>query len=224
MSAIIKANSATTIRSFVPNAASPDSAPSHAASEKDAEKEKRNALERENSRLNRELQEMPSRIETAANKARAEGRREGLELAKQDDERRIDTLADAAKRATISLEDRLKELDGLAALISKAALTKIFDNSFDRNDMVIAAIGRQMQRLRREIVLSIHVSESDFPDKASLDALKKSLSVGSVVIESTDLDSGSCKIDLQFGHIDASPDAQWRHLQTILDEMARDGA
>lgn len=179
------------------------------------------ALERQNGELRAALAAQRIESQKAVAAARAEGEREGKAAADDASARRVDALAEGVEEAVAAWSGRLAGLEGLAASLAKAALAKLFDGHEDQSRFVAAAIARQMRLLRRDSVVAIRVSASDFPDDQSLAALASEARAGSVrIVADPDLPSAECRIDLQLGHIDVGVGTQWAQLAAFLDELA----
>jgi len=154
-------------------------------------------------------------------KAREDGRREGQELARRDDDKRLVVLGEGVAGAREAWEQRIGDLDGLAALVAQSAIAKLFDSCDSHADFVVGMIARQLRHLRHETVLTIRVSLEDFPDDVALAALGTGAGTGAIAVVRDDaLDGGQCRIDLQLGHLDLCSRAQWREMSELLHELS----
>lgn len=216
MSGLIKADAAQSIRPFTYRM---DDLPSGGAS-KPAEDPQLTALRREVERLGQALAQSAVTLEQAKRDAREAGKREAAESIRRSDEKQIAALKGGVSSALQSWEARLAKLDGLAALLCKTALAKMFNDDASRSDLVLGSIARQMRHLRRETVLAVRVSKRDFPDAAAIQAIAAETGSGSVtVIADPDLPAGDCRMDLQLGHVDIGPRTQWSQLSGLLDTL-----
>lgn len=220
MSRVIKAQETSSVRSFRDDASEQHAEPLSASDPREAHLA---ALVRENEDLVRRLRERESDGQKATASAREEGRREGQAAAARDEAGRLSVLRDSFGAALDAWHDRLAELDALAVLFSKAALEKVFAQA-DRNaELVVAAIKRRAERLREESAVVVRVSQDDFPDASSLVEAPSGNGIEALpIIICADLGPGECTIDLQLGHIDISPNEQWKRLAALLDEITSD--
>ncbi|HEY0148104.1 MAG TPA: hypothetical protein VGB70_03795 [Allosphingosinicella sp.] len=212
MSGLIKAGSAASIRPFSHRPDEPklqEAAP--------AEDPRITALREEVASLRLAVAQHPAALERAKADAKAAGRREAGEAIRQDGEKQLSALRAAIATALKDWDARLAELDGLAALLSKTALAKVFDDDERRAALVGETIARQLRHLRRETVLAVRVSARDFPDAAALQAVAAESGGALNVLADPDLRGGHCRLDLQLGRVDIGPATQWRELAALLD-------
>jgi flagellar assembly protein FliH len=212
MSGLIKSAAAHSVRSLLdPAALAP-------APVRDPRLE---ALERENEGLRSALAAQRIESEQAVKAARAEGERQGRAAADDAAAKQLGLLGKGVDAAVVHWQERLRDLDGLAPSLARAALGKLFDAGEDHIQFVTAVIARQLRMLRRESLVAIRVSARDFADEAALAALGADAGTGSVrVVADADLASGECRIDLQLGHIDVGAGTQWAQLADFLDGLA----
>lgn len=178
------------------------------------------ALGEEVARLRKELGDAGEAAVRAEAAAHEQGRREAQEAAQQDDEKRLVALGEGIAGARGVWDERLTGLDGLATLVARAAIAKLFDRCDDHSEFVIGMIARQMRHLRRETVLTIWVSAADFPDETSFATIVAGAETGSVTIQcDPQLEAGQCRIDLQLGHIDLCLRSQWNEMAQLLQEL-----
>jgi flagellar biosynthesis/type III secretory pathway protein FliH len=176
------------------------------------------ALERENDELRKTLADSLAAAERAEEQAREDGKNEALAAERRDEEKRLAALDRGIAAALEAWGDRLKELDGLSALLTRTALAKLFDETTDHSGLVLGMIARQMHHLRRETLLAVRVSPHDFPDQDALDTVAAKAGTGSVsILVDPDLAAGDCRLDLQLGHVDIGPRAQWPQLAALLE-------
>ena len=218
MSGLIKAGAAQAIRPFTYRVEELPAA-------KSSEDPQLTALRLKIEALEQSVAQGPAALERAKREAKEAGKREALEGVRRDDEKQLAALKAALSAALQSWDARLAKIDGLAALLSKTALAKVFDDDAARTDLVLGLIARQMRHLRRETVLAVRVSPRDFPDAAALEAVAAQGGTGSAsVVADPDLTAGDCRLDLQLGHVDIGPRTRWSELAALLDGfMAAEG-
>jgi type III secretion protein L len=181
-------------------------------------------LEDELAKLNAAMDALRDENERAIAEAREEGRQQGIVEAADEEALRSATLAKGAEEALSQWQERLDGLERLAAQIARTALAKVFDDDDRRTELVVASIAHQLREIDQAAVIALRVSAADFPAGEALAALSEA-SKAAQFISCADLEPGECLIDLRLGHIDISPAAQWRELETLLIELARpDGA
>jgi flagellar assembly protein FliH len=212
MSGLIKSGVAQSVRSFLDPATLPP------APVRDPQIE---ALERENEQLRAALTAQRAEAEQAVKAARAEGERLGRAAADDSAEKQLALVRKGVDAAVGHWQARLRDLDGLAPSLARAALGKLFDEGNDHARFVAGLIARQLRMLRRESLISIRVSALDFKDEPALAVLAAEAGTGSVrVVADADLVSGQCRIDLQLGHIDVGAGTQWAQLAAFLVGLA----
>ncbi|MEO7688275.1 MAG: FliH/SctL family protein [Sphingomonas sp.] len=178
------------------------------------------AATREIERLQAALAEMRKRAPEAEALAHEAGRQQGLEEAADETDRLIAAVSAGVDQASAAWNDRLAELDALAAMLAQASLSKLFGDAPDLTELVTRSIRQRTQTLGRESVVSIRVSGADFPDEAARDALRSAVATGSsdLVIDPA-LTTGECRLDLKLGSIDVGVASQWRALDRFFDVL-----
>ena len=219
MSVLIKAQTGGPVRRF---GASAEPEPKQVASPAEpAEDPRLLLLAEENAELRSALADLQIAAERAKAAAREEGKKEAEAAIRTDEAKRLGAVQAALAGAQNVLDERLEALEGLAALLSRSAIAMLFDQASGYSELVCAMLARQMERVRRDAVLGIRVSREDFADEAALAAAAQGAGTGSISIGADpDLRAGECRIDLQLGHIDIGPAAQWPQLSRLLDELA----
>lgn len=158
------------------------------------------------------------RLIQAAESAYGEGEAAGREAGRAEaDARRaeaLERLKENADRAVGALEERLLATDRLAALLARNCLDKLFGASTGRAELVQDLIRHQLDALRQETIVEIHVSAEDF-DPAEAAAAAPACTT----IVSDALASGDCTIRLQLGALDIGLGQQWQALRGALDGM-----
>ncbi|MEN2790532.1 FliH/SctL family protein [Sphingomonas oligophenolica] len=173
---------------------------------------------REIERLQGVVADLRARAPEAERAAREAGRHQGLEEAEDQADRLVAAVCTGVDQARAAWEDRLAELDALAAMLAQASLRKLFGEAPDLGDLVTRAIRLRTQALGRESVVSIRVSGADFADDAARDALRSAVAAGSsdIVVDPA-LTAGECRLDLKLGSIDVGIASQWRELDRFFD-------
>ena len=219
MSGVIKARSAATmVRALGPD---PQTARRDARAPEPSEAELAlAAATHEIERLQAALAEMRKRAPEAEALAHEAGRQRGLEEAADETDRLIAAVCAGVGHASAAWNDRLAELDALAAMLAQASLSKLFGDAPDLTELVTRSIRQRTQTLGRESVVSIRVSGADFPDDAARDALRSAIATGSseLVIDPS-LTTGECRLDLKLGSIDIGVASQWRALDRFFDVL-----
>ena len=219
MSGVIKARSAATmVRALGPD---PQTARRDARAPEPSEAELAlAAATHEIERLQAALAEMRKRAPEAEALAHEAGRQQGLEEAADETDRLITAVCAGVDHASSAWNDRLAELDALAAMLAQASLSKLFGDAPDLTELVTRSIRQRTQTLGRESVVSIRVSGADFPDDAARDALRSAIATGSseLVIDPS-LTTGECRLDLKLGSIDIGVASQWRALDRFFDVL-----
>lgn len=221
MNRLIKAAAAVgQVREFGAAAAPFDNAPA-AMRPVAADEGRLTLIEQENDELRAAVAAGAAAAEEAARLSREQGWREAIEQQQQDDEQRLKALQQALAQASAEWREQLLLLDQLAPLLARSALAKLFDDCEDYSEFVARSIARQIERLGREAIVSIHVSARDFPEADRLSSLRTgSRAGGTDVVTDAELAAGECRLKLRLGHLDIGIPSQWRELSALLDEAA----
>jgi flagellar assembly protein FliH len=183
------------------------------------------ALEQEVEELRADLKQAQDTITKAAEDARAQGRKDAEAAFTRDEAKGLALLEGAIETAASEAKAKIAKLDALALLLCETALENAFDRSGDFRDLLTRAIAKQMNGLRREMVLAVHVSPRDFPDEAALGRLQEKLGPNALAIERDDaLEAGACRIELRLGHIEIALPLYWRELKAKLRGAATEAA
>ena len=217
MTTIIKAHTSPPVRPF----ASPTGRiAEQTVSISNPWEEECSALRTELMGLRKQIAEWEIKNKEDIARACEDGRRRGLEEATREEARRCESLEQGIDDALAAWHSRLAEIEGLAALLSRTALAKLFDKPDELSPLVLAAVARQMHNLRRESIVRLRVSAADFPDEANIQKLKAVVPDAAEIVVSPDLEAGACLFDLQLGHVDISPQSQWKDMNALLAELA----
>jgi flagellar assembly protein FliH len=160
----------------------------------------------------RHKQDVTAKVEHAREETTAYHRRR--------DEDALTALSNALGEASTETLEKLGSAERLALLLCDAALARLFSDAAAQKDLLVRAIRRQVEQLRSELILSVRVSAADFPESASLQALRRILGGQFDIKQDHGLSAGSCRIDLRLGHIDLSLPAHWAALQSELRRLA----
>jgi flagellar biosynthesis/type III secretory pathway protein FliH len=217
VTALIKAHAGHAVRRFAEGASIARAVAASSSPAESAEAVQMAVLTQELAELRRTIAADREAAARAAAKAREEGRREGREQARRDDEARIAALGEGLSGARAAWDERIGELDGLATLVARAAIARMFDACANHADFVAGMVARQLRHLRHETVLLIRVSPEDFTDDAAL----AGLGAGAIAVERDDtLSGGQCRIDLQLGHLDLCSRAHWAEMSALLHQLS----
>ena len=124
--------------------------------------------------------------------------------------------------ALTAWQSRLGEWEALAVLVGKMALAKVFDDPAAQSEMVVSAIARRMMELRHQSVISVRVSDEDFPDEVALARIAVLAGKSVETLATGELASGECTIDLKLGKMDIGPKTQWAALGALLDRIVQE--
>ncbi|WP_375397077.1 hypothetical protein [uncultured Sphingomonas sp.] len=174
-------------------------------------------LRGEIARLERGLQDLGRKAAEDVIIARQEGRSD----VQKDEAGRTAAVEHGLGEAVAAWRDRLAKLDGLAALLARSAVEKMFGDSPDLADLVARAAAQAVGRFGAAAVVRIRVSTADFagPDAIGRLAARADLA-GAVVEGDARLDAGQCRVDLKLGHADLDPLVQWAIVERGLVDMA----
>lgn len=211
MSALIKSGAAAPVSILWPALSRSPPAP-------DPGEIERAEMASEIERLRDALADARATAESEAAQIHARGVAEGKAQADRGDTERLELLAGAMAAANAAVTVRLEALDALAPLLVRAALDKIFGACTQWDSAVAAMVARQLAVLRRSNVVAIHVSPSDFPDCAAVEAL----AAGDLrVARDAGLRAGACRIECKLGAVDLDARDQLVALAGLLEDMAR---
>ena len=217
MTAIIKAHTPQPVRPFVVPI---DSSSQMGPPAIDPAQEERTVLIAEVAQLCKELDDLKEGSKSAIARAYDEGRESGLKEAARDEQSRCTTLEKGMINALRAWEQRLIEIEGLAALVARTALAKLFSEHPKLCELVILAIQRQLQQISHETIVALRVSQTDFPDEAAVAALYEQIGGSIQIVVCPDLSTGECMFDLQLGQADISPLSQWQAMESVLTEVS----
>lgn len=148
-------------------------------------------------------------------------RKAGVAEARDDDDRRIRKLEGAVVEAVEAWRTRLDGLERLAAVLTRTALGKLFDDQADLDDLVGRTVSKRVRAIDAGSVVRVRVSVRDFGNDEALHALavRVGLPTNAIVAE-TDAPAGFCELDLSVGHLDLSIVDQWSAIERCLAAIA----
>jgi flagellar biosynthesis/type III secretory pathway protein FliH len=152
------------------------------------------------------------------------GRREGLARAESNEAARLAALEKALADAVRIFDQKLVDLERLAAELAEVALTRLLDHPAAQTRLSASFIARQVAELEAAGIVRIRVSTADFADEASLAELATRLCGASGTIEivrETELAGGQAALDCRLGKADLDLARQWQSLAAVLRDMAR---
>ncbi|KUR69899.1 hypothetical protein AQZ52_17510 [Novosphingobium fuchskuhlense] len=165
--------------------------------------------------LERELAQQERRRVADIRQASLDGEAAGRKEA----EARAEKLSDALSQAHSSFEERMGDLDQLAAAMVRRALAKIFDDADQRSEQVISVIRNWLGEQSALARVTIRISAADFADIGE-EGLRDALGeFAEHVTADRSLASGSCMIDAHVGSINLAPLSQWRELEKAFQAM-----
>jgi type III secretion protein L len=158
--------------------------------------------------------------EATAAEAFAEGRRIGLAEAESLESERTQALRHGIEAAVAGFDRKLDVLDGLAPLLARRGLEKIFAAPDEAAERIKTMLLRQLRELRDGGATGVRVSPADFPSPDGLRLWADEHCAGTDVTIDPHLAAGACRIELRLGRIDLCVAEQWSALAALLDEMA----
>jgi flagellar biosynthesis/type III secretory pathway protein FliH len=197
VSGVIKAASASSVRSFDPAAAGAVALADAPVPRSPAELALDEAHDRI-ARLEAQLLAIDKERRDERDAAHAAGLKEGAARADDAAERRLSQIREMAASALDVWRARIGELDILAAMLAQGAVAKLFSPHADLSDLVARAIGAKVARLRAESVVAVRVSSEDFAEPSAVVAVAG----GAEIICDPLLKSGECRIALRLGEVD----------------------
>lgn len=151
----------------------------------------------------------------------AAARDAGLRESAGREQDRLDALSAGIAQARADWRERLDAWDRLAALLSRAALAKLFGEHDDLADLVRRTLSRRVATMDAAVIVTVVVSTADFDDAAALQGLSGHCGLpATTIVADPNLEAGGCRIDLAMGHVDLSLPAQWAQIERRLAEIA----
>lgn len=181
-------------------------------------------LEAQVAELRREAVALQAEIKAAFVKGEAEGRKVGQGQAEDREHERVAALATGIATSQKALAEALAATEGLAAVLAKSCLDKLFGEEGDNVDRVCALLRVQMAQIERRQLIAVDVSAKDFSEDALTQVRAIVASDAVVVRRRAELGSGACKLQPRLGEIDIGLDVQWPAVAALLDRLAGAGA
>lgn len=224
MGAVIKSGSLNDLSSVRPFTI-PSHAPAIAVVKQDEERER---LQRRLMALEAELKERDAAI-TALRAdvecALVEGKAEGMAVGRAEVEdrqaARLTLLLGSIEQCQAELSNRLESLERLSFLVTQECLDKILGDRDTSAGLVRQIIEHQIGKVDRAMLMSIEVSQEDFPDTTILEEVVRKAGARSITVSATtEIPSGGCRMRLQLGNVEVGIDQQWGVLRELLAELA----
>ena len=169
-----------------------------------------------------EIQQLKGDVSKAFADGEAQGRRRGMA---ESDERRsayLIRLERGVDKALAQFAVDLKALEALSLQLARESLSKVLDNAADYDQLMAAAIRRQLAMLESANVVRILVSLEDFGDETELEALRSKIDRRDLDLGiSPDLGAGECHVQLKLGGLEIGVGQQWSRLSEALQAQAR---
>jgi flagellar biosynthesis/type III secretory pathway protein FliH len=169
-----------------------------------------------------EVERLRGDISKAYRDGEAEGRKNGIA---ESDLRRsayLSRLERGIDKATGQLASELKALEMLSTALAREALAKVLDNAGDHQELMAAAIRRQLVTIESHSVVCVSVSSDDFGDANELTSLKSKIGRRDLDLRtSDDLQAGECRIQLLLGGLEVGVGQQWARLEETLRGLAQ---
>lgn len=179
-------------------------------------------LNREIIMLRREIQDRDARIleleaelKRVAAEQYAKGEAAGFEAAEDRQAKRLEKLTKAIEAAQQNISEALVTAERIAILVAKECLDKMFGDKAHWPALVSDLVRHQIAQVSQDTLLKVEVAAEDFADDACLPKL-----AGTTELIRSDISSGSCKMTLRFGEIDAGLAQQWDMLERRLCHLA----
>jgi flagellar assembly protein FliH len=163
-------------------------------------------LEREQAAFERGIAEGEARARAAA-----------VEQAATHEARVVDGIA----TATRAFEDALARLHGLSSALAMLAVEQIVGDELQVKERVVQVLRHQLDRLLDQRPFRVRVSAEDFPDAEPIRMALRDAGYAEVdAIADSALASGSCRIQLRMGEVDAGVPQQLKALSSLLNAEA----
>lgn len=172
-------------------------------------------LEEEVAERERLIASLRDQAESAYADGHTAGRATGAREANDDVEARFALLDRAIGEATAGFGQTLASLEGLAALLARECLERMFGETSGA-EVVLALLRKQVATLERAAIVHIEVAEIDFPNAGACARLAGKLGLQGIEIDARARPQGSCTIRLQLGEMEIGLDRQWGALSAAL--------
>jgi len=170
-----------------------------------------------------ELTKISETQEQALAEAFDQGKAAGRDEAHDRQAERLALLSQAIDEARLELRQQFTAMERTAVSVACECLEKILGPNADRAHLMADLIRRQIAQVGRDTIVEISVAQDDFPSDEAVAEVDRNIS-----IVRAELASGSCRIKLEMGEIDAGLPHQWAMLRNILalsgeEELRRAG-
>jgi type III secretion protein L len=172
-----------------------------------------------------ELEAMASQLlerqQAAFERGVAEGEARARAAAAEQAETHEARVVDGIAAATRAFEDALVRLDGLSSALAMMAVEQIVGDELQVKERVVQVLRHQLDRLQAQRPLRVRVSATDFPDAEPIRLALRDAGYAEVdAIADSTLASGSCRIQLRMGEVDAGVQQQLKALSHLLNTEA----
>jgi type III secretion protein L len=160
------------------------------------------------------LQREQAAFERGAAEGEARARAAAAEQAATHEARVVDGIA----AATRAFEDALARLDGLSSALAMMAVEQIVGDELQVKERVVQVLRHQLDRLQAQRPFRVRVSAADFPDAEPIRMALRDAGYAEVDVTADGaLASGSCRIQLRMGEVDAGVPQQLKALFHLLN-------
>jgi flagellar biosynthesis/type III secretory pathway protein FliH len=160
-------------------------------------------------------------IDAARESGRSEGRAVGLREAEDRQAQRIALLEENLRSARAKLDESFTALERLAILVAQECLDAILGDPEYRMEALRAIVAKQLSQIEKKALLAIELSSADFPNTASLAAIKGEVKPHKVSVSANSgIGAGGCRMTFRLGRMDVGIGQQWGTLRTLLSEIA----
>lgn len=200
-------------------------APTLGVASEDALAAERDALVARLDQAREELAAMAGQLlqreQAAFERGLAEGEARALAAAAEQAATHEARVVDGIAAATRAFEDALARLDGLSSALAMMAVEQIVGDKLQVKERVVQVLRHQLERLLDQRPLRVRVSAEDFPDAEPVSTALRDAGYAEVdaIVDST-LASGSCRIQLRMGEVDAGVPQQLKALSRLLNTEA----
>lgn len=167
-----------------------------------------------------ELEHLRGDVDRAYDAGESAGRRAGLSEAVDRKAESLARLEQGVVRACQAFERDLAQVETLAALLAREAISMIFGQT-DRAGLVADIVRKQIADLEGHSILGITVSAADFADPADLAPVQDAIGNRQLDLNvADDLPAGDCRIKLRLGGLEVGVGQQWSRISTVLTQLA----
>jgi len=164
-----------------------------------------------------ELAKLSETQEQALAEAFDQGKAAGRDEAHDRQAERLALLSDAIQGARLELRQQFAAMERTAVSVACECLEKILGPNADRAHLMADLVRRQIAQVGRDTIVEISVAQDDFPSDQAVAEVDRNIS-----IVRAELASGSCRIKLEMGEIDAGLPHQWAMLRNVLAQSGEE--